>query len=61
MRAWIDAALGESGVGDRDEIASILEAVLFANMVGLVTGNRAAGEIADQLERAARTILTGCS
>jgi AcrR family transcriptional regulator len=56
-RSWIDLALGESEIGDRDAIVRILEAVLFANMVGLVTGGRAPGDIADELELAARTLL----
>ena len=57
MRRWVDDALGESEMGERDAIVRILEAVLFANMVGLVTGSRAPGDIADELERAARTVL----
>ena len=56
-RHWIDLALDDAELGDRDAIVRILEAVLFANMVGLVTGGRAPGEIADELERAARTLL----
>lgn len=56
-RSWVDLALGESEIGDRDAIVRILEAVLFANMVGLVTGGRAPGDIADELELAARTLL----
>ncbi len=56
-RRWVDLALGESEVGDRDAIVRILEAVLFANMVGLVTGGRAPGDVADELELAARTLL----
>ena len=56
-RRWVDLALGDSEVGDRDAIVRILEDVLFANMVGLVTGGRAPGEIADELELAARTLL----
>jgi AcrR family transcriptional regulator len=58
-RRWVDLALGESEVGDRDAIVRILEAVLFANMVGLVTGGRAPGDIAGELELAARTLLSG--
>jgi len=56
-RRWIDLALGDGQLGNRDAIVRILEAVLFANMVGLVTGGRAPGEIADELELAARTLL----
>jgi AcrR family transcriptional regulator len=56
-RSWVDLALGDSEVGDRQAIVRILEDVLVANMVGLVTGGRAPGEIADELELAARTLL----
>jgi AcrR family transcriptional regulator len=56
-RRWIDLALCDGEFGDRHAIVRILEAVLFANMVGLVTGGRAPGEIADELELAARTLL----
>jgi len=56
-RRWVDLALGDSEVGDREAIVRILEDVLFANMVGLVTGGRAPREIADELELAARTLL----
>ena len=58
-RHWIDLALGDGELGDRDAIVQILEDVLFANMVGLVTGGRAPTEIADKLELAARTVLHG--
>jgi AcrR family transcriptional regulator len=57
MQQWIDLALGDTAVADRDDVVHILEAVMFANMVGLVTGGRAPGDIADELERAARTLL----
>ena len=56
-RRWIELALGDGELGSRDAIVRILEAVLFANMVGLVTGGRAPGEIAAELELAARTVL----
>jgi AcrR family transcriptional regulator len=56
-RNWIELAVGESAVGDRDAIVQILEDVLFANMVGLVTGGRTPAEIGDHLELAARTVL----
>jgi TetR/AcrR family transcriptional regulator, cholesterol catabolism regulator len=56
-RNWIELAVGEDAIGDRDAIVQILEDVMFANMVGLVTGGRAPGEIGDHLEVAARTVL----
>ena len=57
-RRWVDLALGDRAVADRDAIVRILEDVLFANMVGLVTGGREPGDIARELELAARTLLT---
>jgi AcrR family transcriptional regulator len=56
-RRWVDLALGDREVGDREAIVRILEDVLFANMVGLVTGGRAPGAIADEVELAVRTLL----
>lgn len=57
MHQWIDLALGDSQIADRNEIVRILEAVMFANMVGLVTGGRAPSEVAGELERAVRVLL----
>jgi len=59
MRAWIDVALGETEVDDREGVVAILESVIFAGMVGLVTGSRAPGDVGKMLERAARTLLSG--
>jgi AcrR family transcriptional regulator len=56
-RSWIELAVGENAAGDRDAVVRILEDVMFANMVGLVTGGRAPEEIGDHLELAARTML----
>jgi AcrR family transcriptional regulator len=56
MRSWIAAALGTSEIDDREAVISILESVLFAGMVGLVTGSRAPTDIANQLERAVRML-----
>jgi AcrR family transcriptional regulator len=56
MRSWIDAALGSTGIGDREAVVSILESVLFANMVGMVTGSRAPADVANELERAVRVL-----
>ena len=57
MQHWVDLSLGDTTIDDRAEVVRILEAVMFANMVGLVTGGRAPGDIADELERAARALL----
>ena len=59
MRSWIDSALGPARFDDRDAVIAVLESVMFANMVGLVTGGRAPGDVADALEAAARTVLKG--
>jgi AcrR family transcriptional regulator len=58
MRVWIDSALGTEPVPDRDEVVAILEAVLLTGLVSLVIGGRAPADIGDDLERAARLLLT---
>jgi TetR/AcrR family transcriptional regulator, cholesterol catabolism regulator len=57
MRQWIDAALGTTEFEHRADVVAILEAVLFAGMVGLVTGSRQPADVTADLERAARTLL----
>jgi AcrR family transcriptional regulator len=57
MRQWIDLAVGEHAIVDRDAVVRILEDVLFANMVCLVTGSREPQQIGDEMELAARTVL----
>ena len=57
MRSWIDSALGAEAMGDREAVVSILEAVLFTGMAGLVVGGDSPAEIGDDLERAARFLL----
>lgn len=56
-RRWIDLAVGDDAVGNRDAIVRILDDVLFANMVGLVTGARTPSEIGDELALAVRTVM----
>jgi AcrR family transcriptional regulator len=56
MRSWIAAGLGSSELADREDVIVILESVLFAGMVGLVTGSRSPADIANQLERAVRLL-----
>jgi AcrR family transcriptional regulator len=57
MATWIDTALGSREIDDRQAVIAILESVIFACMVGLVTGRRQPSEIGDELERAARLLL----
>jgi AcrR family transcriptional regulator len=59
MRLWIDSALGDTEVDDRDEIVAIIGSVWFAAVVGLVSGWRAPSEVGDDLERAVRMLLKG--
>jgi len=56
MRSWIAAALGSAEIEDREDVIAILESVLFAGMVGLVTGGHEPADIANQLERAVRVL-----
>ncbi len=58
MRMWIDSALGSTEVPERDGVIAILEAVLLTGLVTLVLGNRSPADIGDDLERAARLLLT---
>ncbi len=58
MQTWVDTALADTEVDDRAAVVAILEAVLFAGMVGLVTGGKQPADVADDLERAARRLLT---
>jgi len=57
MRRWIDLALEGSDIADEAGVAEVLESVLFANMVGLVTGAKEPADVGDSLERAAYTLL----
>jgi AcrR family transcriptional regulator len=59
MSSWIDSALGSVEIDGRAAVVAILESVIFASMVGLVTGRREPHEVGDELERAARTLLEG--
>jgi AcrR family transcriptional regulator len=57
MQRWIELALEGSDIDDKAGVAEVLEAVLFANMVGLVTGAKEPANVGDALERAVRTLL----
>ena len=54
-RRWIDLAL--DGADADPALHEVLESLLFAHMVGLVTGRRDPDTLADDLERAVRTVL----
>jgi hypothetical protein len=54
-RQWIDLAL--AGADPDPDLHEVLESLLFAHMVGLVTGRRTPDTLADDLDRAIRTVL----
>ncbi len=56
-RRWIELAL--AGTERDPDLQDVLESLLFAHMVGLVTGRRTAATVADDLERAVRTVMEG--
>lgn len=57
MHKWLDLALGDSDVADRDGVVDVLQHVFFSGMVGLVNGRRTPAQIRVQVERAARLLL----
>ena len=57
MRHWVEAALDGSEINDRDGVTEVLESVLFANMVSLVTGASTPADVGPALERAVHTLL----
>lgn len=59
MQSWIGDALGPLELEDHDAVVAVLESVIFAGMVGLVTGSRSPADVGDELERAVRTLLAG--
>jgi AcrR family transcriptional regulator len=54
-RQWTELALAGTDVDPA--LQDVLESLLFAHMVGLVTGRRSPATLADDLERAVRTVL----
>jgi len=54
-RRWIELAL--AGTEPDPDLQDVLESLLFAHMVGLVTGRRTPATVADDLERAVRRVL----
>jgi hypothetical protein len=59
MVRWIDTALGDLDVPERDTVIEVLEAVCFSAIVGLVSGRATVDDVGARLERAARLLLVG--
>jgi AcrR family transcriptional regulator len=57
MREWIELALDEAPVRDREAVVAVLEHVCFSCMISFVQGHRTPREVGDELERAARLLL----
>jgi AcrR family transcriptional regulator len=57
MTSWIDAALGDDEVADRDAVTQVLEHVCFSTIIGFATGRQDAGYAKHQLASAARLLL----
>jgi TetR/AcrR family transcriptional regulator, cholesterol catabolism regulator len=57
MRRWLDIAIGDDDLPDRERIVEVLEHVFFSTMIGLVNGRRDPAEIGEQVDRAARLLL----
>ncbi len=55
-RRWIELAL--SGTDADPVLQDVLESLLFAHMVGLVTGRRTPATVADDLDTAVRRVLS---
>jgi AcrR family transcriptional regulator len=54
---WIDIAIGDDEVADREAVVEVLELVVFAAIIGLVSGSDTAESAGHKLETAARLLL----
>jgi AcrR family transcriptional regulator len=57
MTSWIDAALGDDEVAEREAVTEVLEHVCFSTIIGFATGRQDADYAKDQLATAARLLL----
>ena len=57
MRRWLDIAIGDDEVPERERVTEVLEHVFFSTMIGLVNGRREPDEIGEQLDHAAALLL----
>ena len=58
MTSWIDAALGDDEVTERDAVIEVLEHVCFSTIIAFATGRQDAGYAKAQLASAARLLLS---
>ena len=57
MTSWIDSALAEDEVAEREAVTEVLEHVCFSTIIGFATGRQDATYAKDQLASAARLLL----
>ena len=57
MTSWIDAALGDDDVAEREAVTEVLEHVCFSTIIGFASGRQDASYAKDQLASAARLLL----
>ncbi len=61
LRDWIELALGEEAISDREGVIEVISRVCFSCMIELTLGQRTPREVGLGLERAARLLLRGSS
>ena len=57
MTSWIDAALGDDEVDEREAVTEVLEHVCFSTIIAFATGRQDASDAKHQLASAARLLL----
>lgn len=57
MREWLDIAIADEKVRNREVVVEALELLCFASMIELATGQRSAAQVGEQLQRVARVVL----
>lgn len=55
--SWIDIALGNADLPNREEVVEVLELVCFSVIIGLVSGRDTAESAGDRLESATRLLF----
>ena len=57
MTSWIDAAVGDDEVAERDAVTEVLEHVCFSTIIVFATGRQNVEDAKAQLASAARLLL----